>query len=561
MTRRLAALFAVVALILGTACTPSPEEIIEDLRAKAEQGDAEAQYNLAVMYHEGQGLPALQVEAARWYRLAAEQGHGAAAWEIGTRYEDGNGTPQDNAEAEHWYQLAAERGNLDAQWLLADRADRAGHDETAKMWARRAIEQEAPVMTRDWMYTLIWLEGLDSTEDWCRTQAEAPSEPSVGAMDCLADIYQMRLSGLRDDPQEYCRVQTQAFMWANLAVGYTTPETDNYDRRIVARNQVQGQPRQQRPITRSRSPQGRNYWSRSPLRNRWWDNYDPPKKERNRFDEMMRELREKRELGENMTPQLEPYHRNDQGKVLLLANKSRKGYVKDWDVSGYPQCENVVTDGQRLSTEWDRRIASNVTVDNAAVPTVAASNNERAGDAVTRTTLQEAIVDGLVAASFRGTGGSTGDVIQVRVQKTAAAGSAQLVLSVPAGSLLRNNDPSVQDMVIQRVQGRSTGDGRYVEEATIVLDDNSPATYILSAYCADFDEDNPSGASRFTLDAPQGGVYRCIVDTGADLSIGAVQAAVWMHSNGLSYAQMNERFEITRADWNSGQTVFQTCAR
>jgi hypothetical protein len=116
-------------------------------------------------------------------------------------------------------------------------------------------------------------------------------------------------------------------------------------------------------------------------------------------------------------------------------------------------------------------------------------------------------------------------------------------------------------MVIQRVQGRATGNDMYVEATTIVLNDNNPATYIPSAYCVDFDEDNPSEASRFTLDAPQRAVYRCIVDTGADLSIGAVQAAVWMQSDGLSYDQMTERFEITRADWNSGQTVFQTCAQ
>jgi len=189
------------------------------------------------------------------------------------------------------------------------------------------------------------------------------------------------------------------------------------------------------------------------------------------------------------------------------------------------------------------------------------SNDEPTRDPVTSATLYQAIADGLVEASFQGTGSSTGDSIMVRVQKTATAGSGPLVLSVPAGSLLRNNDPSVQDMVVQRVQGRSTGDGMYVEEATITLYDDSPETYILSAYCANFDEDNPSEASRFTLDAPQGGVYRCIMDTGADLSIDAVQAAVWMHSDGLSYGQMNERFEITRGDWNSGQTVFQTCAQ
>ena len=43
---------------------------------------AEAQHNLGVMYHNGQGVPKDYAEAARWYRLAAEQGNRFAKYNL-----------------------------------------------------------------------------------------------------------------------------------------------------------------------------------------------------------------------------------------------------------------------------------------------------------------------------------------------------------------------------------------------------------------------------------------------------------------------------------------------
>ena len=43
-------------------------------RLAAEQGYADAQYNLGVMYANGHGVSQDYAEAAKWYRLAAEQG-------------------------------------------------------------------------------------------------------------------------------------------------------------------------------------------------------------------------------------------------------------------------------------------------------------------------------------------------------------------------------------------------------------------------------------------------------------------------------------------------------
>ena len=37
-----------------------------------EQGDAAAQYQLGVMYADGEGVPQDDSEALRWYRMAAE---------------------------------------------------------------------------------------------------------------------------------------------------------------------------------------------------------------------------------------------------------------------------------------------------------------------------------------------------------------------------------------------------------------------------------------------------------------------------------------------------------
>ena len=44
-----------------------------ELMQKAQQGDADAQYNLDVKYDVGSGVPEDDKEAVKWYRLAAEQ--------------------------------------------------------------------------------------------------------------------------------------------------------------------------------------------------------------------------------------------------------------------------------------------------------------------------------------------------------------------------------------------------------------------------------------------------------------------------------------------------------
>ncbi len=133
-----AALLAVVAPGTMTGQTDN-----QALRALA--GDAVAQYNLGVKYHEGQGVPQDYAEALKWYRKAAEQGLANAQYNIGILFEAGRGVPQDTAEAVKWYRLAAEQGDADAQVRLGYMYA-VGHgvvqDSTeAVMWLRLAAEQ------------------------------------------------------------------------------------------------------------------------------------------------------------------------------------------------------------------------------------------------------------------------------------------------------------------------------------------------------------------------------------------------------------------------------------
>jgi TPR repeat protein len=84
----------------------------------AELGDAEAQYNLGVMYDEGAGIDQDLVTATAWYRKAAEQGFLDAQTNLGMMYYYGQGIPRDHAEAARWFKRAASQGDEEAAGYL-----------------------------------------------------------------------------------------------------------------------------------------------------------------------------------------------------------------------------------------------------------------------------------------------------------------------------------------------------------------------------------------------------------------------------------------------------------
>jgi TPR repeat protein len=112
---------------LATRCqqasTPATARINEkstvaDLRARAERGEAEAQFNLGVRYVTGEGVSKDHAQAVAWFRRAAELGDAEAQRSLGVMYGTGKGVAQDHTQAAAWLRKAAEQGDAEAQFNL-----------------------------------------------------------------------------------------------------------------------------------------------------------------------------------------------------------------------------------------------------------------------------------------------------------------------------------------------------------------------------------------------------------------------------------------------------------
>ena len=79
----------------------------------AEQGDADAQYNLGLMYDNGRGVKQDDFEAVKWFRQAAEQGYTDAQFNLGVMYAKGQGVRQDKGQAKEWFGKACDNGYQD----------------------------------------------------------------------------------------------------------------------------------------------------------------------------------------------------------------------------------------------------------------------------------------------------------------------------------------------------------------------------------------------------------------------------------------------------------------
>jgi len=113
-----------ISLILVNPHWSFAEDATQVFRKLAEQGYANAQSNLGLIYDNGQGVLQDYKEAARWYRKAAEQGVADAQYNLGLMYFSGQGVPQDYKKAYAWLNLAASQGNAEAANIRDYLADR-----------------------------------------------------------------------------------------------------------------------------------------------------------------------------------------------------------------------------------------------------------------------------------------------------------------------------------------------------------------------------------------------------------------------------------------------------
>jgi TPR repeat protein len=134
-------LILVALLIMGTL-SAFAEKSVKEIQQLAEQGNAEAQAELAVRCEQGRGVPKDFNEALKWYQKAAEGSNSFAETTLGWFYQNGQGVKKDPQAAVSLYLGAAKQGNATAQGNLAvmydEGIDIPENKPEALKWYRKA---------------------------------------------------------------------------------------------------------------------------------------------------------------------------------------------------------------------------------------------------------------------------------------------------------------------------------------------------------------------------------------------------------------------------------------
>ncbi len=206
-------------------------EQVAACRTAAENGDAEAQYQLGLMYRQGLGVPKNDAQAASWHHLAAEQGHAGARLQLDVLYHTG----PDNLEASDFealmlYRQAAEQGDAAAQsslgWMYYQGRCVQQNYTKAAVWFHHAAEQGS--VSGQYGLGVISLNGEGVAPDGAEAVAwfqRAAEQGDIWAQLRLSDMYK---NG-RGIPQDH----TLAHMWFVIASTNDNSRA-NPGRRILA---------------------------------------------------------------------------------------------------------------------------------------------------------------------------------------------------------------------------------------------------------------------------------------------------------------------------------------
>ena len=107
-----------IAVLLGLLALPpayagmTPEEVrqFKTYKARAEQGNANAQGWVGYYYNNGFGVARDQVQAVYWFSKAAAQGDSYSQYILGLRYARGDGVAKDCVQAVALWRKAADQG-------------------------------------------------------------------------------------------------------------------------------------------------------------------------------------------------------------------------------------------------------------------------------------------------------------------------------------------------------------------------------------------------------------------------------------------------------------------
>ncbi len=181
------------------------------------------------------------------------------------------------------------------------------------------------------------------------------------------------------------------------------------------------------------------------------------------------------------------------------------------------------------------------------------------GEKIQKCNLNEAIKNDWVKVErIYGVGSSSGDSIMIDVKRVV---NYTLEIEIEVGREITTSISSEQNMAIRRIKGKPMDATRYEPAVKITLDTQEIKTYILEAYCLEFDKDNPSGQNRFSI----GGInteIKKIFNAADELpdagSIAAIQIAIWVMTDDISRQDIEEKLDISEGDIQNAKTLLET---
>lgn len=184
----------------------------QEWKAAADAGQAEAQFDLGLLYAQGLGVHRDLTEAARWYRKSADQGNGEAQFALGQLYSRGWGIPRDEADAVRWLQMAnsVESEGPPTDWAHVEGYGMAKDQKQAVYWYGQAADKGHPEAQFNLARLYAAGEGVKRDQEQAARWVSASA--SQGYAPALAEFGERYATGrgVTQDDQ-------RAYFWLTLA--------------------------------------------------------------------------------------------------------------------------------------------------------------------------------------------------------------------------------------------------------------------------------------------------------------------------------------------------------
>ena len=167
-------IFVIICLFVIAACNNEPQCSGEDsdcclprskweklsfaeVKPKADSGDAQAQYELAIVYALGRGVDKDMQKALELYKKASEQGHRDAALTVSEMYLNGD-VEVNEKEALKYLDKAVAKPCSGYDGIYGDSYMRAGDNKKAVPFLQKAAEENDPIAQHSLGLMYLWGE-------------------------------------------------------------------------------------------------------------------------------------------------------------------------------------------------------------------------------------------------------------------------------------------------------------------------------------------------------------------------------------------------------------------